>query len=118
MEYLVTSPHDVDTASVIPLLEEISARCRAQKEYEENDEYLPSLIAEHPDLAETIRQLPKEHTKLQSDVTELLATLQQQPGTDSLHKTSFWKTQQWLAWIAEHQRRVQSVIEQAFPAEG
>jgi hypothetical protein len=118
MDYVVTSPDDQNAGTVIPLLEEISARCRALKEYEENEAFLPSLAAQRPDLKDAIRRLPMGHTSLDSDVRDLLAAVLRQPLPENLHQETAGRIRQWLVRIAEHLRHVKSVIEQAFPETG
>jgi hypothetical protein len=114
MEYMVTSPDESTRHIVLPVLEEISARCRAQQVYDEDDQFLPSLKTDHPELADRLAQFSSERTNLQSEIVELLAEVQSQSRAENLKKNLVPRIQQWLVRVDLHQRRVDSVLDEAF----
>jgi hypothetical protein len=96
------------------VLEEISTRCRAQQVYGDDENFLPSLKLDHPELATLLDDFSAELAQLQGEISEVLVDLHREPRAHGLEGAMIPRIQRWLVRVDENQRQMHLVLDQAF----
>ena len=116
LEYMLSSPDETTGTALLPVLEEVLARCRNQRALEENVDAFKSLAGERPDLSGRISQLSTERGALQSELIELLGRAQHEARPGNLSASIVSRVQHWLVRMREHLQRVTEVLKAQYPA--
>ena len=98
--------------ALLPLLQELADRCRRHMELEESGGYLPEVRNRLPNLAGTLDRLQGEHTTLQRELSETLASARAAPSSKVLGDAVLGRLRQWVAQIRNHEMRENRLVQE------